>query len=384
MSIVWIMRLLPVFFMLCVLGTLCPSGTAMAAKPIEADRNAAVILAYHRIGEDVYPANNITIDQFKAHLSELKDGGYTVIPLSRAVQAFRLGEPLPDRAVVITFHGGYTSALQNAMPLLLDRDIPFTVFFAPDQVSSANPQYIGWDDIRRLARASEVTLGLHPASYTRLTGQPAPEIRRQVNNAISLTRRELKKTPAYFAYPFGEYSRTFRTIVSESGFDAALSQQSGAAYSGSDLFALPGFAMTESYAGEDRFNMVASALPLPVRDVTPGDPHITADKNPPAFGFTLDDSLAKQASTLSCFLSEQGKPNIQVVGKNRVELRAPAAFTEERVRMNCTLPGPTPSNDDGPRWRWFGVLLSVDIESHIPETGTAGDFSSGTSGPFPN
>lgn len=345
---------LTVFWALLTIGSVGQS----AAGPLPADRTAAVVLAYQQVDEPLYPAGNIASAQFARHVAELTGGDYNVVPLERIITALRDGNPLPDRTVAITFNGGYKSALQKAIPLLLEHDLPFTVFFAPEQVAQNSPQYMSWDDLRRLARNPLVTLGLHPASYTRLAGEEDAEIRRQVNNALTLTRKELRRTPSFFAYPFGEYSLAYRNIIAESGFQAAFGQQSGAAYRGSDLFALPRFALTENYADTERFRMVASALPLPVTDITPDDPHID-EGNPPVFGFTLGDGIAPE--TLGCFVTEHGQIELHTLGNNRFELRAPAPFSDERVRMNCTIPVPSDSGADNEmRWRWFGLLLALE------------------------
>jgi hypothetical protein len=216
-------------------------------------------------------------------------------------------------------------------------------------------------------------MGLHPASYTRLTGSPPEEIRRQINNALSRYRKEIGAEPAFFSYPFGEYTKTYRAIVSASGFKAAFGQQSGPACDQLDLFALPRFAITENYGDDDRFRMAALSLPLPVSDIAPDDPYIT-ENNPPTLGFTLDPALAGKSGQLSCFISGQDKPEMQIIGKNRVELRVAQAFDHDRVRVNCTMPGPAPKPGEEQRWRWFGMLLSVSrpdtaLEDDAPAAG---------------
>lgn len=344
------------------------------------DRTAAVIFAYQRIGEDLHPANSLSIEQFKNHVTELIEGDYNVAPLSEIVSAFQSGTELPPKTVALTFNGAYRSALENAIPVLLENNLPFTVFFSPDQADGKSPEYMGWDELKRLNRSSQVTLGLHPASYIRLTDSPAEEIRRQVNKALNRYREELKKDPEFFAYPFGEYTKTFYDIVAASGFKAAFGQQSGVAYSGSDQFALPRFAMTESYGDDERFRMAAMSLPLPVSDITPEDPHLAVGALP-IFGFTLDESLAGKIPQLSCFISEHGKADIQIVGKNRLELRVDKPFEGDRVRVNCTMPGPDPKPGEDQRWRWFGLLCSINQPGENPEDY---DKTETPLGPFPN
>jgi hypothetical protein len=86
---------------------------------------------------------------------------------------------------------------------------------------------------------------------------------------------------------------------------------------------------------------------------------IPASGNPPVFGFTLEDTLAAAHDNLSCYVSEHGAVDITKLGKNRFELRVPAPFAEARARLNCTMPGPN-KGDDAPRWRWFGMLVTLD------------------------
>lgn len=342
------------------------------------DRSSAVIFSYQRVGEDLYPANNLSVEQFSQQLQEMVEGDYNIAALPDIVASLQQGTALPDKTVALTFSGAYQSALKNAMPLLLERNIPFTVFFSPDQADGRNPEYIGWSDLKKLRRSQLVTLGLHPSSYAHLTAQPIGEIRRQVNNALTRYRQEFKAEPHYFAYPFGEYTKAFRNLIEESGFKAGFAQQSGVAYSGSDLFALPRFSMTENYGDEDRFRMAALALPLPVTDIAPDDPYIL-ENNPPRIGFTLDDSLASKISQLSCYMSEHGKPDMQVIGKNRIELRVEEPFRGPRVRLNCTMPGPAAKAGEEQRWRWFGLLMNL----HQGEDEDEG-FEPEQAGPYPH
>jgi hypothetical protein len=160
-----------------------------------------------------------------------------------------------------------------------------------------------------------------------------------------------------FAYPFGEFDENYHEIVSAYGFLAALGQQSGVAYNGSDIFALPRFTMTENYANIDRFQMTANALPLPVTDMTPVHSHIYNTQ--PSIGFTAPELLGK-LNTLSCFASGQEKPEINIVGKNRIELRLKQPIEETRFRLNCTLPVESENTSKAVRWRWLGLLLTID------------------------
>lgn len=340
------------------LSLLLPRSSAQAQEALPQDRSSAVIFAYYRVGEDQFPGSNIRLDQFQSHIRELKDGRYNVLSLPDMVAALQSGATLPDRAVVLTFDGGYKSVLDKAVPLLLENNIPFTLFVATDYLDRESSEYISWADLKKLSKNKLVTVGLHPATYTHLADAPDEEIKRLINNARARMREVLGTEPALFAYPFGEYSSAFHDTVAASGFTAAFGQQSGVAFAGEDMFSLPRFPMTESYGDMDRFKMTASALPLPVVDTEPRDPRLNSAN--PVVGFTVDDALKGAIKNISCFASgQQEKPRMELAGGGRVELRFAEAFEENKARINCTMPGPQGEADEAPRWRWFGMLMTT-------------------------
>ena len=86
-------------------------AAAESASPLGA---SAVVFAYDRFGEDQNPSISIRIDQFEAHLDELTDGDYHVLPLPKILDALRNGKPLPDRTVAITIDEASRSAFTEA------------------------------------------------------------------------------------------------------------------------------------------------------------------------------------------------------------------------------------------------------------------------------
>lgn len=351
------------FMILSVLGLLgvcLPATPAYAQKQVPVDNLSAVIFTYHHIGDDLTPSANLTKEQFEAHLSEIKSGGYHVIGLPEIVDRLKTQTPLPDPAIGLSFDGAHRNTLNYAAPLLLKAGIPFTIFITTDAVDAQSGDTLHWDELRKLARQDLVTIALHPASYERLHNKDESEIARQINKATARYREQLDREPLLFAYPYGELSLKYRDIVERLGFKAAFGQQSGVAYSGADMFMLPRFSMTEPYGNIERFRMTAMALPLPASDLSPHDPYII-DQTKLDIGFTVDPSFANNLKSLSCFASSAEKADLQIVGKNRVEIRLKKTFEDERGRINCTMPGPIDEATDQPRWRWLGMMLTIAI-----------------------
>ena len=321
-----------------------PIGSGVAV----AQESSAVILMYHRFGETEYPSTNIRIDQFEAHLEELRKQRYTVMAVSEIVAKVGRGETLPDRTVGITIDDAYASVYEKAWPRLRDAQIPFTLFVATDPVDRAAPGYMTWDQLRELAKAG-VTIGGHTESHPHLPSIPLEAVKRELDGANARFVVELGARPTLFAYPFGEFDLAIRELVIDRGFTAAFGQNSGVMHTVLDGFALPRFALNERFGGIDRFRLVTNALPLPVTDILPASP-VLGD-NPPAFGFTIGRDISGLEG-LACFASSEGEVRLERL-ERRVEVRFQEPFPPGRSRVNCTMPGPQD------RWRWFGMQFMV-------------------------
>lgn len=338
-----------------LLGLFVFPAAVLQAGTLETDSSSAVVLAYHRIGEDAYPDTNLRTEQFREHIKELTSGGYHIMGLPDIIAAIKNGDTLQTGTVAITFEGGYKSILRDAVPLLLEKNIPFTVFYAADQADGNLSEYLNWHDLESLHKHPGVTLGILPSAYVRLYESPRAEILHNLNSAQAAHQKHFGGKPRFFSYPFGEYSAAYKSIIAEREYDAAFGLHSGTVYPGADMQALPRFTMTEKYGDLERFRLVSRALAIPASDIEPADPLLDTDM--PAIGFSVDHELADQLKGLACFVSGQKNISQEIVGDNRIEIRMAHPLDEERVRVNCTMPGPRDPDTDAPRWRWLGMLL---------------------------
>lgn len=318
---------------------------ATAAAPPGYGANGAVVIMYHRFGETKYPSTNVTIEQFEAHLRELKASQYNVMAVPEIIAALRNGKPLPDRTVGLTIDDAYLSVFTEAWPRLKEAGFPFTVFVATDPVDNNISGFMKWDQIREMASAG-VTIGGHTGSHLHMAKAGRDKNLDELARSKKRFEEMLGKSPRIFAYPYGETSLAIQKMTKNAGFIAGFGQHSGAFDGGSNLFDLPRFAMNENYAGMPRFRLAANALPLPVADITPADPLIT-NVNPPAMRFSFLGDV-KDLRRLNCFSSNAGKARVERLGRRRIEIRVAPAFPTGRTRVNCTLPA------DKGRWYWFG------------------------------
>jgi poly-beta-1,6-N-acetyl-D-glucosamine N-deacetylase len=322
---------------------------ALAFPPSGGAAESAVVVMYHRFGEDAIRDTNTPLAQFDLHLEELKTGGYSVLPLPEIVAAVAAGRPLPDRAVGITIDDAFASVYREAWPRLRAAGFPFTVFVSTDAVDRGGMGIMTWDQIRELAAAG-VTIGHHGAAHAHMAFARAETNSADIAKATGRFVEELGRRPDLFAYPYGEYSRALRAAVEAAGFVAAFGQHSGVAWAGGDMFAWPRFALNERWGEIERFRLIASALPLPVVEISPAD--MLLGPNPPPFGFTVTERL-NNLDQLRCYDPGGTAMVVERLGERRLEARLASPFPPGRARINCTMPGP-----EG-RWRWFGVQFVV-------------------------
>lgn len=320
------------------------------AVPLMAAESAVVVM-YHRFGESAHPSTNIRIEQFEAHLEELADSKYTVLPLPEIVQKLRARQPLPDRTVGISIDDAFLSVYREAFPRLQEAGLPFTLFVATDPVDRGIGGYMSWDQIRELRKAG-VTIGSQTHTHLHMARSSDDRNRGELEKSNERFRAELGEVPSIIAYPYGEYSLAVGQLSKEAGLTIGFGQHSGVLHTESDMMYLPRFAMNENFGGISRFKLAVNALPLTVTEVSPADPLLSAANNPPILGFTVQGPAAERLSRLACYASGQGKARMERLGP-RIEVRLQEAFSPGRARINCTMP--TRSG----RWRWYGLQFYV-------------------------
>jgi len=317
---------------------------------------AAVIFMYHHFGRSDLPSTNVRLEQFEAHLNYLQRAGYQILPLEEIVRSLRQHRPLPDRSVAITIDDAYLSVYTEAYPRLRQRHWPFTVFTATNPVDHKFPAFMNWQQMREMQQHG-ASFANHSSHHGHLIRHRKGESRRQwqarisqdIRHAQQRLRTELGQAPMLFAYPYGEYNRDLAELVTDMGF-TAFGQQSGAIGLYSDLRALPRYPMSESFAGLADFRIKAASLALPVVDVIPWDPELTADRRP-LMTITLADSDA-QLQQLSCYVSGQGAVAPRwLQAERRFAVQALAALPTGRSRYNCTAPAARSG-----RYYWFSHL----------------------------
>lgn len=323
----------------------------------------AVVLLYHHVSADTPASTSVTPETFRRHLDYLAAEGFTVLPLSRVLETLARGGLLPERTVAITFDDAYRSVLDQAMPMLRERNWPFTVFVNTQAVDRGYRTYLGWKELRQLLDAG-AEIGNHSHSHDHLVrrrqGESEQQWSKRVVEDIGLARQRLQEelgaNGGLFAYPYGEHTPELKEIVGTLGF-FGIAQQSGAVGHEFDKLAVPRFPMATNYADMDRFAVSVNSRPLPVTDISSGPVVQVAHNNSQfALAFTLLPSDYR-INGLYCYSSSGERLALKSEereGAHRVTVRLPD-WAAGRRKVNCT----APSSVEQGVYYWYSHLWLV-------------------------
>ena len=199
---------------------------------------------FHDVAADGVECNNwtVTVSELRENLQWLSDHGYaTVLPseLSR-------GDPLPERAVMITFDDGYASNLLLALPVLQEFNAKAVVSVVTRYVGK--PDFLTWEMCRELVDSGLVEIGSHTDSchtsrgVQRLAGESREEYEKRVfadlQASIELIESNVGQKVVFFAYPNGLTDSWSDSFVREH-FAVTVTTRFGPANVSSGLYQLP-------------------------------------------------------------------------------------------------------------------------------------------------
>jgi len=321
----------------------------------------AVVLLYHHVAADTPPSTSVTPATFERHLDYLADNDYHVLPLSRIVAALADpdAEPLPPRAVAITFDDAYESVYTEAAPQLDRRNMPYAVFVSTDYIDQGYGNYTSWAQLRELEDGG-AEIGNHSRDHGHYVHRRAGEdeaewrarIARDIRGAQERLAAELTAPLEVLAYPYGEFDPALTGLARELGF-VAFGQQSGPAGPESDPRALPRFPMASGYADLDALAEKLRTRPFSVELRSDVGPVLAPDAGAPTLRLRLTAADAR-LEALSCFVTGQDRPTLRWVDRadGVVEVTANRALPVGRSKYTCT----APSTAGGGVFFWYSHL----------------------------
>lgn len=207
------------------------------------------ILLYHSVAPDWTPSYEpwcVHPDRFDEHLEVIVGLGHTPLTISELVDAIA-DDQLPDRPIAVTFDDGRADFAEHALPGLLARDVPATLYVVTGQMGRSSSwlpmsderdaPMMEWDDVRAAA-AVGIEIGSHSRSHVELDVVPTARLRAEVADSRRDLAAQLGRPVRSIAYPHGYHSDAVVRAVKEAGYDSACAVKDTWSRTDDDRFAL--------------------------------------------------------------------------------------------------------------------------------------------------
>jgi peptidoglycan/xylan/chitin deacetylase (PgdA/CDA1 family) len=217
------------------------------ARTADAHGDAALIITYHDIAVGRSPLQ-VSPELLGAHLDCLAEYSATPMTISDFARSLRESR-LPPRPVCLTFDDGFASFVDAAVPLLLERGFPATVFAVAGYLGKTNdwPSQPAWVERRPLADAAQLAelaragfeVGAHGLAHEPLCRATPEVLQREVVDGRTALEDAVGVSIASFAYPYGSLpQREARALVMRT-YAAACTTSPDLVRPGSNPAALP-------------------------------------------------------------------------------------------------------------------------------------------------
>jgi len=237
------------------------------------------VLAFHAVsdlGDDpVLAEYGVPPARFAEHLEALARRGWTFVDLDAVLAALDGRAQLPERALLLTFDDCYLDLLNEAAPLLAERNIPAVAFAVAGLTGAANEwdRPLGARELRlldaeglRALVAAGIEVGSHGMNHRQLTKLPIEEAAAEIRDSAAALEALGLPQPRTFSYPHGECNPQIEAAVRESGYRAAFTVTAGVVERGGDRYALPRIEVLASDTpARLRLKLAAASWPPPLR-----------------------------------------------------------------------------------------------------------------------
>lgn len=274
-------KILLIIAAVIVIFAVALAGVNIAANSGE---KIPILMYHHLVPDDVYTEMNyesngsvITTSDFEEQMSYLHDNGYQTYFMSELLAMLQSDEPLPEKAVVLTFDDGYESNYVYAHPILqkynLKANIAPVVKSSEDITAENQKPYTDYDtphlsfaQLQEMQESGVWEIGSHSYDgHGEITidnkGKTGPflnnhmadpetkevetdeEYLQRITDDLAISKKvlddNLGEQDRFFVYPFGRYNKDLYNVVKNTGFSCAVTTQNGYAKKNSDLYALP-------------------------------------------------------------------------------------------------------------------------------------------------
>lgn len=277
------------------------SGVYHRAKKRAEQQPQVTPLFFHTISKDL----------FRKCIIWLKKNGYVFISTEQVVQMINHRQPVPRKAVWITFDDGWKENMDTVIPVIVEFDIPVTFFISTDPVEHSGIFWWSYvsrygrylpaaynnlkklqavdenrrrelinklevrfngrlkreamdvQDVISIANKPQVTIGCHTAHHVVMSNCSDEQLAQEIIASRQKLEEWTGKSIVYFCYPDGYFNEHVKEIVKRHGFELAASTENRFITGKEDPFAMPRFWVRgEGFFAEAKCQMLGIWVPL--------------------------------------------------------------------------------------------------------------------------
>ena len=231
------------------------------------------VLMYHRINiSRRFDQLTVSPQRFDEHMAFLAKN-YHVISLEKMLSSDFQADSLDRPLVVLTFDDGYLDNLTQALPTLIQYQLPATIFVTTDfcEQTRQHPRYpnskqrlhLNWEEIQQLQKNPLITIGSHTCQHPNLPHLSSAQSWHEVNHSREILMEKLGKAPDFFCYPSGYLTGREIDHVRKAGYQAAVTVENGLNHSKISKFELKRTEVTDKDSITDLKRKLNGAFDLP-------------------------------------------------------------------------------------------------------------------------
>jgi peptidoglycan/xylan/chitin deacetylase (PgdA/CDA1 family) len=215
-----------------------------AVAPPNGDGRSLRVLMYHKVNDRAENPLSVPVSLFDEQMQQLGELGYRVVDLDAVLRHYGQGEPLPPKAVLITFDDGYHDNLENALGVLQKHGYPGVLFVPIAFLDSAAPlpheerlaarglvnRTLDWAELAEV-EAGGVRIECHGISHRPLADLDVDEAAREIAVAKLRLEHRLGRPVRAFAYVKGSeahFEPVHLSLLRQTGYEVAFTSVSGA------------------------------------------------------------------------------------------------------------------------------------------------------------
>jgi peptidoglycan/xylan/chitin deacetylase (PgdA/CDA1 family) len=180
---------------------------------------------------------------FDEQMKYLCSEGYTSISLNEFVAFQKQRAALPSKPIIITFDDGFMSNYLYAFPILKKYGMTATIFMTVDVEAENFKKYQAVDAPLTKAQLKEMSesgicIESHSMTHPYLSSLSTEAVRWELLESRRFLESLLQKPIKFIAIPSGAYDHRVKSLVRETGYEAAFCMLKGTNHRRSDPYSL--------------------------------------------------------------------------------------------------------------------------------------------------